>query len=98
VSDLSPDHIYEVKAWNWCGELVYTYSAFQLVKSINSIYDDIPLDGWWPWPKAAAVEEPARDQEDERQDGGEQLNPRKTTEVEEPKRESEHGIWKRIWG
>ncbi|KAF6841052.1 hypothetical protein CMUS01_03651 [Colletotrichum musicola] len=32
-------------------ELAYCFDSFRPSDSINAIYDDMPLEGLWPWPK-----------------------------------------------
>lgn len=51
LSWLSIDGIRLAKGWNWDRELVYIYEAFAPESALNAIYDGMPLEGWWPWPK-----------------------------------------------
>ncbi|KAI1394617.1 hypothetical protein F4819DRAFT_493282 [Hypoxylon fuscum] len=51
LGDLSLADVYEVEAWGARGESVYRYSKSAPEIGYNAIYDDKPLDGWWPWPK-----------------------------------------------
>jgi hypothetical protein len=40
------------------GALVYSFDRTRkTVNCINTMYEDMPLDGWWPWPKKATSEE-----------------------------------------
>ncbi|KAI4861104.1 hypothetical protein F4820DRAFT_434815 [Hypoxylon rubiginosum] len=32
-------------------DLIYRFDASMPTYHFNSIYDDMPLKGWWPWPK-----------------------------------------------
>ncbi len=50
VSDLSPDLIYAASGLNEVGAVIYYYDAL-LPGEINTVYDDMPLAGFWPWPK-----------------------------------------------
>ena len=49
---LSPtrDMIYKCAGYNKSGELIYCFDFRNPDDSFNTIYDDKPLDGWWPWP------------------------------------------------
>jgi len=51
VSDLSQDMVYCAWAENKRGEHIYLYDASAPEHSYNTIYDDMPMSGWWPWPK-----------------------------------------------
>ena len=51
VQDLTRENIYAASAWNGLDQLVYDYHYRWPQKSYNCIYDDKPLQGWWPWPK-----------------------------------------------
>lgn len=54
LSMLSPSQISGVTAGDGMGGQVYNYLAFHPELTFNAIYDDMPLEGWWPWPKANA--------------------------------------------
>lgn len=51
VSDLSPDQTLVALGTKTSGQYVYHYSAENPDKNFNAIYDDMPMEGWWPWPK-----------------------------------------------
>ncbi|KAI1209807.1 uncharacterized protein F4807DRAFT_91105 [Annulohypoxylon truncatum] len=52
LEELSMDDIRHTFAWSVGGkEYVYGYQALQPEQSYNAIYDDMPMGGWWPWPK-----------------------------------------------
>lgn len=51
VQDLTRGNIYEAFACNGLGNIIYDYYHRWPRKSFNCIYDDKPLQGWWPWPK-----------------------------------------------
>ncbi|KAF9880371.1 hypothetical protein CkaCkLH20_02325 [Colletotrichum karsti] len=36
------------------GRKLYKFDRFHPDKNFNAIYDDMPMDGWWPWPRRAA--------------------------------------------
>ncbi|KAI4869043.1 hypothetical protein F4820DRAFT_407846 [Hypoxylon rubiginosum] len=44
--------IRSVEAWGLSKKTIYSFSALT-PKCCISIYDDMPLKGWWPWPKEA---------------------------------------------
>lgn len=51
IKDLRLDQIQKADAWNTNGQLIYRYRLHDLNNNFNAIYDDVPLEGWWPWPK-----------------------------------------------
>lgn len=55
--------------------LTYFYSPFTPQKSINAIYDDMPLEGQWPWPKRNKGQGNARKNEERQSPGkGDEAN------------------------
>ncbi|SPQ20816.1 1ec8cfd3-4f7b-49aa-a85e-3e79e75486b8 [Thermothielavioides terrestris] len=66
LQDLSPQNICEAVAWVPSGDVVYNYDCRSPGRNCNCIYDGMPLQGWWPWPKdegacVAEVPQHARD-------------------------------------
>ncbi|KAI0380108.1 hypothetical protein F5Y04DRAFT_106348 [Hypomontagnella monticulosa] len=51
VSRLSKDMIDAVWAWGNGRKTIYHFDATNPLVCFNAIYDDMPLEGWWPWPK-----------------------------------------------
>jgi hypothetical protein len=51
VQNLSPNQICSANAWDSDSDLVYNYNCRVSGQNFNCIYDDEPLEGWWPWPK-----------------------------------------------
>lgn len=49
--DLTVSQIVFCGAMDAKGKDVYMYSRLGEDVNINAIYDDMPLEGWWPWPK-----------------------------------------------
>jgi hypothetical protein len=49
--DLSLDQIAMCGAMNQEGRIVYAFGRENKSLKVNAIYDDMPLEGWWPWPK-----------------------------------------------
>ncbi|XXG96309.1 hypothetical protein Hte_002590 [Hypoxylon texense] len=47
----SSDMVLVAKAWSLSNKLIYYFDALNAQQCINSIYDYMPLKGWWPWPK-----------------------------------------------
>ncbi|KAI2623086.1 hypothetical protein GGR54DRAFT_596552 [Hypoxylon sp. NC1633] len=45
------DMVRSAYAWGLAKKLIYQYDVAKPRLSFNSIYDDTPLKGWWPWPK-----------------------------------------------
>ncbi|WYZ36047.1 hypothetical protein EsH8_X_000694 [Colletotrichum jinshuiense] len=54
--ELRPELVFYTLAWNpECREqFYYTFDRHDPEKNFNAIYDDMPLEGWWPWPKRQA--------------------------------------------
>lgn len=48
--------IMDVEAWNHQGHRVYRAPRGSK-PGFNAIYDQMPMEGWWPWPKKLADEE-----------------------------------------
>jgi hypothetical protein len=51
VHNLSRENVHRSQAWNAERQLVYHFESCSPRDSYNCIYDDMPLQGWWPWPK-----------------------------------------------
>ncbi|KAK4042286.1 hypothetical protein C8A01DRAFT_33635 [Parachaetomium inaequale] len=51
VQTLSPNLVCSANAWDANAYLVYNYNCRVSGQNYNCIYDDEPLEGWWPWPK-----------------------------------------------
>lgn len=51
INDLELGQIQQADAWNTNGQLIYHYRRHDQNNNFNAIYDDLPLEGWWPWPK-----------------------------------------------
>ncbi|KAI1759378.1 hypothetical protein GGR53DRAFT_149972 [Hypoxylon sp. FL1150] len=45
------DMVHYVRAWGLSKKLIYNFDASRPQENFNCIYDDMPLAGWWPWPK-----------------------------------------------
>ncbi|CAH0046109.1 unnamed protein product [Clonostachys solani] len=50
---LTQDKIIFVTAFDWNSKPVYAYERYRASKNFNVVYEGMPLEGWWPWPKAA---------------------------------------------
>lgn len=54
---LTPDTTMAVQAWSWDRARVYYYRRDRPSSQwFNTLFDDKPLDGWWPWPKNQETE------------------------------------------
>ncbi|KAI8691778.1 hypothetical protein LRP88_09042 [Fusarium phalaenopsidis] len=62
LRDLRVEDILSAMAFRPRSHRVYYYHARKPQHCINAIYDNMPLKGWWPWPKE---EEAAGETEDE---------------------------------
>ncbi|KAI0161013.1 hypothetical protein GGR52DRAFT_155721 [Hypoxylon sp. FL1284] len=47
----TPDMIRDARAYGLQRALIYQYLEHRPNDNFNAIYDDMPLSGWWPWPK-----------------------------------------------
>ncbi|RYP68498.1 hypothetical protein DL771_006650 [Monosporascus sp. 5C6A] len=56
LSHLSKRMIMLMTAWNVNSHMIYNFQAWKPQKAYNAIYDDIPLEGWWPWPGTGKLE------------------------------------------
>ncbi|KAI1206844.1 uncharacterized protein F4807DRAFT_463243 [Annulohypoxylon truncatum] len=46
------DMVQTAKAWGLSKKLIYQFDSSKPRCHFNCIYDDMPLEGWWPWPKS----------------------------------------------
>jgi hypothetical protein len=51
IQDLSPSKVCNATAWDAANRLIYNYNCRVQGQNYNCIYDDKPLEGWWPWPR-----------------------------------------------
>lgn len=51
VDKLSSKNVCGADAWDARDHAIYHYKRNAPGDNYNSIYDDRPLRGWWPWPK-----------------------------------------------
>ncbi|KAK3901583.1 hypothetical protein C8A05DRAFT_16261 [Staphylotrichum tortipilum] len=51
IQDLSVNDVSRAWAWNADNRVVYDFSHAKPGHYVNCIYDDMPLRGWWPYPK-----------------------------------------------
>ncbi|KAI0886379.1 uncharacterized protein GGS22DRAFT_199651 [Annulohypoxylon maeteangense] len=60
IKDLSDIRLENISIDNICytyafsvgeNKNIYGYETWDLESSFNAVYDDTPLEGWWPWPK-----------------------------------------------
>lgn len=50
-SNLSIQMVYDAWAWSINDKIIYEYTSWKPEDNFNAIYDDMPMEGWWPWPK-----------------------------------------------
>lgn len=63
LPDVQPENIWSAQAFDSRSRFVYSYRWDEPETSYNCIYDDLPLAGWWPWPKpevSASIKEEIR--------------------------------------
>jgi len=51
VQKLSRHIVYTAGAWNAEDKPVYCFDYHRPGNCYNAIYNDMPLCGWWPWPR-----------------------------------------------
>lgn len=51
LHNLSREIVHRADAWNAERQLVYHFESYSPMDCFNCIYDDMPLQGWWPWPR-----------------------------------------------
>lgn len=49
---LSRENVHKAHAWNAEKRLVYHFEYLSPGDCYNTIYNDMPLQGWWPWPRS----------------------------------------------
>ena len=49
--NLTRAHIWKANAWDVHGRTIYNYDSYAPAQNYNCVYDDMPLQGWWPWPR-----------------------------------------------
>ncbi|RSL74904.1 hypothetical protein CEP51_011366 [Fusarium floridanum] len=84
IHHLSADKVYNAQVLNKDGKAVYYYDTSNPEKNANYIYDDMPMEGLWPFPRK---EEGAKDQEVLKREGegGDQGEEKERKETEEGK-------------
>ncbi|KAI5460107.1 hypothetical protein BGZ63DRAFT_426053 [Mariannaea sp. PMI_226] len=73
LSNLSVNKVRWALAFNKDNEHVYNFDRLHTAENFNTYYDDMPLQGWWPWPKVE--EAPKQGGGHESEDGGNLLGP-----------------------
>ncbi|KAI1462386.1 hypothetical protein F4805DRAFT_132089 [Annulohypoxylon moriforme] len=52
LDDLSVEDVkHAIARGNPGDRTIYRYSRREPVEAFNAIYDDMPMEGWWPWPR-----------------------------------------------
>ncbi|KAF9872230.1 aldehyde dehydrogenase (NAD+) [Colletotrichum karsti] len=51
IDTLRPDMVYTVIGSNAKSQWIYRFDTLDPSQNFNAIYDDMPLEGWWPWLK-----------------------------------------------
>ncbi|KAI1655186.1 hypothetical protein F4813DRAFT_368013 [Daldinia decipiens] len=51
LGELSIQNVVSAYAWGSRREYIYSWIKKKPWEAYNAIYDDMPMDGWWPWPK-----------------------------------------------
>lgn len=55
LDSISIDNIIAVCAWNSDNQTIYNYSIRVPEERVSAVSDNMPLEGWWPWPKKRLV-------------------------------------------
>ena len=50
INAITPETVVWARAWNWRGNICYDTCGGQGAR-FNTLFNEMPLDGWWPWPK-----------------------------------------------
>ncbi|KAH9987442.1 hypothetical protein F4779DRAFT_285264 [Xylariaceae sp. FL0662B] len=50
----TPDMVKVCWSWGLSGKGIYQFDTRAPQDAYNTIYDDMPLKGWWPWPKTTS--------------------------------------------
>ncbi len=58
VRDLAAENVCLAEAWNPYHRRVYEFDYDRPDLCYNCIYEDTPLQGWWPWPKDDGISRP----------------------------------------
>ncbi|KAH7125848.1 hypothetical protein EDB81DRAFT_764944 [Dactylonectria macrodidyma] len=56
IAHLLVDHVVEAMAFDQNENVVYYWNTFAPETNFNMIYDDMALDGLWPWPRESKSE------------------------------------------
>ncbi|KAJ0305576.1 hypothetical protein COL5a_006303 [Colletotrichum fioriniae] len=53
MAKLRPEQAYTALAWTNVqpGQYIYNFERLAPGRNFNAIYDEMPMEGWWPWPK-----------------------------------------------
>lgn len=73
VEHLTVDRVHDVSVVDELGRYCYSYCAMESKLIYNCIYDDMPLNGLWPWPRGEDVVD-VKDEKDPFEDGWEVLS------------------------
>ncbi|TDZ40700.1 hypothetical protein CTRI78_v010213 [Colletotrichum trifolii] len=71
VETLTPDMVHGAYAArsDARNQICYSYEVDGKVR-LNALYDDMPLTGWWPWPKRQSAKQTGEDAEEETEEEG----------------------------
>ncbi|KAM0438659.1 hypothetical protein ACHAPT_001415 [Fusarium lateritium] len=96
IHHLSADKVFYVSVGNQKGERVYFYDVRDPKNNANFMYDDMPLEGLWPWPKKARGPKDEKVVKDEGGDGvrekeaeRQEAEPKETEEEKTEEREKD---------
>lgn len=73
LSDLCMNMVQSVTADTASSQRIYQFQACNQQENFNAIYDDMPMEGWWPWPRKGGqeIKEPeAKERETEKPEDG----------------------------
>ncbi|KAI1357540.1 hypothetical protein F5Y08DRAFT_352242 [Xylaria arbuscula] len=51
IGKLSSENVHSARVTNLDGDVIYRWYPQSPEHCFNLVYDDMPLEGWWPWPK-----------------------------------------------
>ncbi|KAJ4318482.1 hypothetical protein N0V84_006807 [Fusarium piperis] len=94
IHHLSADKVYNAQVLDKDGNVVYCYDMCKSYKNANYMYDDMPMDGLWPWPKKEREEEreEAIGDEGKGDEGEKEVEGEEEELVGSPPQESEYSL------
>lgn len=55
MRDLTWENVYRASVYTDDGDKIYNYTALEADRNYNCFYDDMPMKGFWPWPREEGI-------------------------------------------